>query len=512
MNPHRSLNLHWSGWLFLWLILGGPMKASEEPTVQLSLADCLGMALQRNLDIQIQKESPTIARYHLKIAYARYEPTFSAGVQRDGSQEPGGVDDVNRPIPGSESDTDSWRANLGGLLPWGLSYSVGANMFNRSGLAPGGSSGLIQLMPFEFSTGQAGFFELRQPLLRNAWIDEARLNIRLNRASLKSSELALRQQIMRTAHQVEITYYNLISALDNVRVSEKALELADRLLAMNRKRVEVGSMAPMGEKEAESEVATRRADLLANQRRLEDQQNLLKGLLTDDYAGWTQGIIRPASGLNTAPIALQLSDSWMKAMTQRPDLLESKINLEKQDITIRYQKNQLFPQFDLVGSYGWAGGGDARDYGDVASQWAGADNPFYSVGAQFTIPLGNSAARNHLRASLGTRKQLLLGLKKLEQSILLEVDNAVGQVRTALERVKATQEARRFSEAALEVEQKKLEDGKSTSFEVLRVQRDLVSTAYNEIRALADYNIALANLALSEGSTLDRLNLSVELR
>jgi outer membrane protein TolC len=470
------------------------------------------MALQRNLDIRIQKEAPEIARYRLKIAYARYEPSFSAAVQRDYSQEPGGVDDVNRPVPGSESDTDFWRTSVGGLLPWGLNYSLGASMYNRSGLVPGNSSGMTRLMPFEFSTGQAGFFELRQPLLRNAWIDETRLNILLNRTSSKSSELTLRQQIMRTAHQVETTYYNLISAHDNVRVSEKALELAERLLAMNRKRVEVGSMAPLGEKQAESEVATRRADLLANQRVLDDQQNFLKGLLTDDYVGWTHGIIQPASRLNTAPTALQLADSWMKALTQRPDILESRINVERQNITIRFQKNQLFPQFDLVGSYGWAGGGDARDYGDVAGQWAGADNPFYSVGAQLSFPLGNSAARNTLRASLGSRKQLLLGLKKLEQSILLEVDNAVGQVRTALERAKATQEARRFAEAALEVEQKKLEDGKSTSFEVLRVQRDLVSTAYSEIRALVDYNIALANLALAEGSTLDRMNLSIEIR
>jgi outer membrane protein TolC len=317
---------------------------------------------------------------------------------------------------------------------------------------------------------------------------------------------------MRTAHQVEITYYSLIAARDNVRVSEKALDLAERLLAMNRKRVEVGTLPPLGEKQAESEVATRQADLLSNQRALEDQQNLLKGLLTDNYAGWPLGPILPAAELDATPVVVQLTDSWMKALTQRPDLREARINLEKQDITIKYQRNQLLPQFDLVGSFGWAGGGNARDYGDVLDQWAGADNPFYTVGAHVSIPLGNRAARNSLRVSLSTRKQVLLSYLKLEQGILLEVDNAVGHVRTALERVKATQDARRFAEAALEVEQKKLVEGKTTSFEVLRVQRDLVSTAYSEIRALTDYHLAQANLALAEGAVLERLSISTELR
>jgi outer membrane protein TolC len=105
-----------------------------------------------------------------------------------------------------------------------------------------------------------------------------------------------------------------------------------------------------------------------------------------------------------------------------------------------------------------------------------------------------------------------LELKKLEQTILVEIDDAVGQVKNSLERVEATRQASLFAEAALDAEQKKLENGKSTSFQVLQFQRDLTDARSREIRALADYNIALTNLAFREGSTLERKRISLEVK
>ena len=91
-------------------------------------------------------------------------------------------------------------------------------------------------------------------------------------------------------------------------------------------------------------------------------------------------------------------------------------------------------------------------------------------------------------------------------------ENAIATARTSFQRVDATREARVYAEAALGAEQKKLESGKSTSFEVLRLQRDLTSARSAEIRALADYNIALAQIALNEGTTLDRRHVTLEIK
>jgi outer membrane protein TolC len=103
-------------------------------------------------------------------------------------------------------------------------------------------------------------------------------------------------------------------------------------------------------------------------------------------------------------------------------------------------------------------------------------------------------------------------LKQQEQQTLILIENAIANAKSSYERVDATRQFRLYAEAALEAEQKKLESGKSTSFVVLQLQKDLTDARSAEIRALADYNITLANLALAEGTTFERRGINLELR
>ena len=78
--------------------------------------------------------------------------------------------------------------------------------------------------------------------------------------------------------------------------------------------------------------------------------------------------------------------------------------------------------------------------------------------------------------------------------------------------MQSTRQARLYAEQALDAESKKLDSGKSTSFVVLQLQRDVTSARSDEIRAVTDYNQALATLFQAEGSTLQRRQISVEVR
>ena len=140
------------------------------------------------------------------------------------------------------------------------------------------------------------------------------------------------------------------------------------------------------------------------------------------------------------------------------------------------------------------------------------DQPSWSAGASISFPLGNQAARATYKKSKLTADQLLLTLKKQEQTILVQIDEAINMARTSLDRVESTRQARLYAEQALAAEQKKLDSGKSTSFVVLQLQRDLTSARSDEIRRRADYNQALAALYQAEGSTLERKNIHVEVK
>jgi outer membrane protein len=506
---------------------------------QLSLEDCLETALKHNLDIQIRRFSPDIARFTLRGAYGAYDPSFAVSGQHDYSLQPGGVDAQGRSYAGTESESDSFRSGIQGLLPWGLTYNLAGSATDTYGTRPelvrdfsrpqvvtnsfvdintGNTISTISTnylslqtrAPFENTSGNMGFVQLRQPLLKNFWIDSTRLQIMLDKGDLKISELDLQSQVIDTITAVEQAYYNLIFAQENVRVQEKALELADRLLAENRKRVGVGALAPLDEKQAEAQAAASRADLLQAQGNEETSQRVLKNLLSDDYSKWQDVIIRPPVALFAVPETFNLRESWRRGLALRPDLQQQRITLEKQNYVVKYQKNQRYPQLDLVGTYGYSASGG--EFSDAFGQLAHGDNPFWSYGAQMSIPIGQTSSRNSYRAAKASREQVALQLKQLEQQVIIQIENAIAIANTSFQRAQATREARIFAEAALSAEQKKLESGKSTSFEVLRLQRDLTTARSNEIRALADYNIALAQIAKNEGTTLERRHVTLEVR
>jgi outer membrane protein TolC len=478
---------------------------------KMSLEDCIAVSLGHNLDIEIQRYNPDLAFYTLESTYGAYDPVLSAAAEHDYTVQAGGFDPQGRPFGGLVSDANSVSTTLQGLAPWGMTYTLGGNLSDTYGTQPVSLNGFVFRSPFESASSRVGLFQLRQPLLRNLWIDSTRLALLVNKANLKISELGLRLQVMNTVTAVENAYWNLIYAQEDVQVQRKALELAERLLAENKKKVEIGALAPLDEKQAESQAASSRADLLASLGTEDTQQRVLKSLLSDDYSEWKDVSVAPTEALYAVPEKFDLQDSWHKGVTMRPDLLQAKLSVEKQGYQVRYNKNQMFPQLDLVGSAGWSGS-SPNGVGSVFDQLRGRDNPFWTAGGQFSIPLGNIGARYNYKSAKATKEQLELQMKQLEQNILILIENAIATAQTSFQRVDATREARIYAAAALDAEQKKLDSGKSTSFQVLQLQKDLTTARSAEIRALADYNIALAQIALNEGSTLERRKVTLELK
>jgi len=163
----------------------------------------------------------------------------------------------------------------------------------------------------------------------------------------------------------------------------------------------------------------------------------------------------PAESLPAVPQAFNLQESWEKGLSMRPDLLQARLTLEKQGYIVRFQKNQLFPQLDLIGTYGF-NAGNTPEFSGAFDQFRQGTSPFYSAGAQVTVPLGNTAARNNYKAAKATKQQIDLQKRQLEQNVMVQIDNALKQAQSDFERVGATRQARLYQEAALDAEQKQL--------------------------------------------------------
>jgi outer membrane protein TolC len=471
----------------------------SEKTRVLTIGEVVQMALTNNLDILIGRLNPVIDQFAINGLYGAYMPTFSMTAAHDYNALPGGVFAANgTPYGSSIERIGSYDPGLSGLLPTGLSYNFTGPLSHQNISELGGNRN-----DYTSSPG----VQLSQPLLKNMWIDSTRYQILVSRHVLKIDQLALRLQIMTVINTIKAAYYNLIFARQNVQVQEAAVQLARQTVQDDDQRVKVGAMAPLDAKQAESQAASAEADLLSAQTALALQENTLKSLLAFRLGDWTGVTPVPSEQLIAVPENPDLQECWRAGLAKRPDLLEAKTTVEKQHVTIKYNYNQLFPELDVIGSYGR--NATALTFENNLSTIRQGNFPFFSYGLSLTVPLVNSAARNNYKSAKASLEQQLLQLKKVESGIVLAIDNDVKTIRADLLKVDSTRKARLYAEEALEAEQTKLEHGKSTSFVVLQLQNNLTAARSAEIRALADYNIAQEQLSFDEGTTLERNNLDL---
>jgi outer membrane protein len=461
--------------------------AQTNAVKSLTLDECVSQALQHNFDVQNQRYGPEISLDNLYGGYGGWDPTFKVGGQHTYDVTPGGLTEQQLIYPKSTTYQNEFNSSLGGVSPIGTQYSLNGDIGDTRGTAGNETIGN--------TIGNIGV-NLTQPLLKNFWIDDTRLTIYVDRNRLKYSEQALRLQLITTVAAVETAYYELAYAIDNVTVRIQ-------VLAEHGGTIE----------QDEAQVASSRASLISAQYTLESDQNTLKNLISDNYVAWHDTDIIPADKMEAVRQLFDVQDSWSQGLTLRPDLLQDKLNVEQQGIELKYYRNQLFPELDLLGGYGYNGAlSKAGAYAGTVGQFAQRSSPTYNYGAQLTVPLSNVAARNTLKAGKATEAQLLLTLKELEQNVMVQIDNAVKQAESGWESVEATRDQRIYAEVALSAEQQKYAVGKSTTFTVLQLQNNVTTARSAEIRSLANYNQYLVALAQQEGSILKQRSIDIEVK
>jgi len=505
--------------LLAGILLSGALVVSAQTNLpmagarSMALEQCIDLALSRNLDLQIEHLATDIARYNLTGAYGAYVPNLSFGARHDFLSEPGTFDPKKQnPDYPYEMDMDSGGPVLSGRLPLGLSYDFSATAggqnartdFRGNAAVAGAFPGGIRLTNNYFADLGLG---VRQHLLKDFWIDQYRETLLVRRKELKISEQALRLLVMKTVLAVELGFHDLLAGRERIRVEEKALELRQQLVAETRRRVEVGDLPPLDNEQAETQLQNTLTALTAARAAFVDRENTLKSLFTDNFKEWAEVDLQPAGVLLAIKAGLNRQESFQSAMKNRPDLAEARLAVEKSAVTVEFRKNQLFPSLDFIGRYG--GLGSQTELGTSMSDALHFEHPNYYYGVVVSFPLSNVAERNSYRASRAAKQIAELQLKKAEQAILVEVAGYINQAESRYAQVGSTRQARTYAEAALAAEEKKLQNGLSTTFMVLQLQETLTAARTAEVQALVDYNKALAQLAFAEGNTMDRHHLKL---
>ena len=491
--------------------LGCQLAAQTTNRVQsITVEEAVRMALEHNLSVQIQRFNPLLDRFALEANYGAYDASFHSTAGDSYAAQPGQVFNGVQ-SPNEDINTHNVTVGLGGvngsnaLTPWGLQYNLGMSLA-RGAYTTFNSNG-VPMAAFNQDTSFAGL-TLEQPLLKNFWTDTTRATILIARKTMQYDELAFRQLVNTNISAAEQAYDELNYAFENVKVQEQAVALADQLVSDNKRKVQAGVLTVLDVAQSLSQLASARAALLAARQLVMNDENNLKALITDQYRQIHDVQLQPADKLVAVPQAFDLQESWQTGLSKRPDVLAARINVERADVNRRLQKNQLFPQLDATGSYGRSGLGPPL--GAAYDQIPRNEFPSYSYGLLLSFPLSNIGARSNYKAAKAANQQAQLQYKLAEQTMLIQIQNSIESARSDFAQVDATREARVYAEQALAAEEKKLEVGTSTPFVVLQLQSNLTAARSAEIRAVANYNEDLAQLAQFDGTIMEKHHLTVK--
>lgn len=478
-------------------------------SIVLSLKDAIIRALSNNVSIAVESFNSKVKKETIIDSLSEFDATLGLELStaRKTQQLASAFSSPNR----MENDNDNWDLSLSQKLVTGANYQF--DFTNNRNKTNSATAGLNPSYSSEFQ------LSLTQPLLKNFGIDLNKRNIHIAKNEVDISDHEFKTKVIETVSEVENIYWDFVFTLGDLEVKQKSLERAKDLQRRVKAQVLVGIMAPIETLQAESEVASREEFLLSAQDSIDDNQDKLKNILNIDFSS-PEGLspIYPSNQANVLIVDFDFNEIVKMALSNRPDYLAKKKDLENKNILVKYQENQIYPSVDLVGSLGINGlSGEATtitsgtfqgtsayggSYGNSLTDALSTNYYDWEFGVKFSYPLGNRSAKSKLSASRLEKAQLILGIKDLEKKIILEVRESARQLKTDSKRIKAATVAKKLAEEKLKAEEKKFEVGLSTSFNVLKFQEDLAEAQSNEIKTIIDYKQSRVLFRKSIASTL----------
>ncbi|MEW6321346.1 MAG: TolC family protein [Acidobacteriota bacterium] len=482
--------------------VGQAPAPAQGPTRRLSIDEAVALALEQNLDLQVERINPQVQDFAIAVARSGWVPTVQTSLNNRTTDSP--PDSFLSGATGVLTDK-RFASSVGvqQLLPWGGSYTASwdSGRFETNNNFSSFNPRLSSNVSLNYT----------QPLLRNFKIDGTRQQLLVSQKNREISDVQLQQTIATTMRAVKNAYWDLVGANDNLSVQRQSLQLAQQSLRDNRARVEIGTMAPIDIVQAEAEVAQREEAVIVAEAAIARAEDRLRALISNpgepDF--WSMRI-EPSDVATFTPVLVDPDAAVRTALDKRTDLTVTRKQIESNDVSIRFFRNQTLPDVNAQVNYSAVGlggtqlvfgqgfpppviGSNKRSFASTLADALGGDFPTWSVGVQVSYPIGGSNAEANLARARLQNQQAQRQLQSQELQIATQVRDLARTVQTNAKRVEATRASRALAEKRLEAEEKKFQAGMTTSFFVVQAQRDLNQARNNELQALIDYQKSIVD-------------------
>jgi len=508
-----------------------PTATAQAPRREMSLTlrEATAFALQSNLEIQIAGLNPPIREAQITEREGIFDLNTRVSLRASDSRTletaTGFLDRVNNNLIGQDNSQEQRLAlGVSQLTPYGGTADVElgethlsttrrttatdakqAEVRQQTGVTP-------TVPPFrprnEFYTSEATL-RATQPLLKNFGSEVTKTQILIAQNNLTISKEDFRRQVIVITSRVQQAYWDLVFRRQDLEVQKQQLVLAQKLLDQIRKQVAVGTLAPLDVLQAETTIARTEERILLAENALRAAEDRLKRVMNFSLTGELADVmITPVDTPTYTDPTLDQEEQLRQALARRPDLIQAKLTLENQHITLVFDQNQTLPTLDLEATLRINGVDDR--FGGSFGEIEPTRRYRWDVGVTFRYPLQNRQAKGRVQQSQLAIRQQMLRIKDLEESIMAEVRNSFRDVLTNSQRVRATRISGRLAQKQLEAEEKKLQVGLATVFTTLQFQDVLSVERSNGINALTEYLKAVIRLEESKSTLLQSYNIILE--
>jgi outer membrane protein len=415
-------------------------------------------------------------------------------------------------------------------------------------LGMGNQFGVSQNSPFNmFSPYNQSSLSLsiQQNLLQGFRPSVNNRAIRVAKNQQNISELTFKNQVMATVSNVVTLYWDLVSFVEALKVKQQTFELDQKLFNDNKRRADLGAIAPIDIIQAEAEMKSAQQDVTNSEMQVLQQETILKTALT--RSGLERAEVANAHIVPTDHFEMPaqetvrpMQDLIVEAMKNRPDVQQTTIAIENARITTLGVKDAMLPTltaFATTSNSGLAGqintlpvpvttingqtqlvqrtAGDVNGYflggyGTVLSQLFGRNFPNYSAGVSLSIPIRNRAAQaDYVTDQLNFRQQLIQE-KQLHNNIRQGIINSNITMQQSRSAYDTSVVARQLSEQTYAGTKRKYELGTATILDVVITQRDSTNRELAEVQAKSNYIHSKINMDSVLGRVLDVYNVNID--
>jgi outer membrane protein len=477
----------------------GQAKPPETPGVpvqELTLDQAIQIALDHNLDLQVAKLNPLIQDYNLVSARAVFRPTISGSFNNNHQSQP-----VTSTLDGAKSSvtniSQSYSTGLSQRLPW---YGGQLSLTFNSGRSSTNSVNTVRNPTFS-SSFRANY---SQPLLAGFKTDSQRSALETQTIQRQITDIQLQTTIENTKASVRTAYWALRQAIERIQIQKMSLDLSQRQLDDDKVKVEIGTMAPIETTTAEVQVAQNQQALLNARIQWQTAELTLKRLLVsgpDDPL--YKATIDPSDQPTFAQMQVDIPSAVQRALADRTDIVQQRKSLEVTDINLSVTKNSTLPDLSLSTSYSLSGSGGpqlARNgnpavpggYLDALSQIGNFAQPTWTLGFNFSYPIGMAAAKASFARAQLQEQQAKQNLKVTELTIATDVTNAGLAVQNTYLQLQAAQTAEEAAQRNADAEQTRFDVGMSNPYNVATALSNLTNARLSELSAIIAYVNAVA--------------------